>query len=587
MPVYKKTMTDLELEGVEAKKGPSHEARAKSFPVGAHVAARDQDKALESIPWGLLTLTHPDYDAPYWEECRALYSGGKTLLRNPSLMERVFPSHNAEDPQIYKERVKRAHYFPYPGAIIDSIAAGLGADPVEVLPSDQDDKEAKLSEWYQEFLKDVTKPGADRCSIHHMAVNQVREAMITGGVSWMLVDLPAAPAEENAPRDRLEQSQRGLLDPYITPIPAENVIEWQATEGKLDYIVVCDTEMRRDSILQPRGFVTKTFTIWTRALWQRYAITYDPKKPPKDDTPVPLVGEGKHKFKVVPVVRLELSEGLRAMDKLESMAREHLNKRNALSWAEYKSLFALLYEFLAPEEGTSTNPTSAAQQDEDRALSVKGQGYVNERGADDSAAFVGPDTAPFAEARDSCDQIKHEMYRVMHAMADSVEQDAGAARRSGESKAQDNAQKDVLLRELGRIARELVTSIMELIQVVKGDEDFRVGGGDSFDSVDLMSKVTEAVELVNGLPMKSPTFLRIYLERIYTLVLKGEVTEKEKAKIREELINMITLEDLMMSDGALPAPPPRPGAKDDGEGEDDDKNRPKSLPLKGGVNYKG
>ena len=177
-----------------------------------------------------------------------------------------------------------------------------------------------------------------------------------------------------------------------------------------------------------------------------------------------------------------------------------------------------------------------------------------------------------------------------HAMADSVEMTSGAARRSGDSKAEDNRQKDVLLSEFGRFAREFVSGVMDLLQVVKGDEQHRVGGGDSFDTVDLMAKVSEAVELVNGLPMKSPTFLRLYLEKVYMMVLKGEVTDKERDVIRAELVRLINEEDMMMmlGDGALPAPPPRPGEGpcDDDEGEDAEGNpRPTSLPLKG-VSYK-
>ena len=390
-----------------------------------------------------------------------------------------------------------------------------------------------------------------------------------------------------------EQEERGLLEPYLTPIPAENVIEWVEEDGDLEWLVVCDTESKRESIHHSRGMITKTFTIWSKASWSRYSITYSPKKPPKPDTPVPFVAEGVHPFGRVPFVCVKLPEGLRAMDKLESMAREHLNKRNALGWAEYKSLFALLYEFLGSEEGSSTEPVGMAQEDPDRALSIKGQGHVNERGKDDSAMYVGPDTAPFSEARKSCDQIKSEMYRVMHAMADSVEMTSGAARRSGDSKAEDNRQKDVLLSEFGRFAREFVSGVMELLQLIKGDEQHRVGGGDSFDTVDLMAKVAEAVELGNGLPMKSPTFLRLYLEKVYMMVLKGEVTDKERDVIRAELVRLINEEDMMMmlGDGALPPPPPRPGERpsdddDDDEGEDAEGNpRPTSLPLKG-VSYK-
>ena len=286
-------------------------------------------------------------------------------------------------------------------------------------------------------------------------------------------------------------------------------------------------------------------------------------------------------------MRVVLSEGLRAMEKLESMAREHFNKRCALAWAEYKSLFALLYEFLGPEEGTATQPIGMAQEDPDRALSPKGQGHVNERGSKDRAEYVGPPTAPFKEARDSCEQIKREMYRVTHSMADSVDMSSGAMRRSGESKEQDNRQKTALLREFGWYAREAVSSLMVLFQTVKGEEPHRVSGGDAFDSVDLAAKISEAVELINGVPQKSPTFLMLYLERVYTLVLQGSITDLERDAIRSELASMITIEDMMMlgdSAGATQPPPPPPRPEED---PDDDDPPPPPRPSKTQIAHRG
>ena len=95
-PTYGPTMTDQELAGLEVKgTGQSHAAKAASFPAGAHLQGKEPSAA--AIAWGLISATHPEYDAAYWEECRALYSGGKRLLRNPELMQRLFPPHFAED----------------------------------------------------------------------------------------------------------------------------------------------------------------------------------------------------------------------------------------------------------------------------------------------------------------------------------------------------------------------------------------------------------------------------------------------------------------------------------------------------------
>jgi hypothetical protein len=55
-----------------------------------------------------------------------------------------------------------------------------------------------------------------------------------------------------------------------------------------------------------------------------------------------------------------------------------------------------------------------AQTDGGRATNqVRGQGFTQVRGKDDRAEFVGPDVAPFKEARESCNDAMREMHRVM------------------------------------------------------------------------------------------------------------------------------------------------------------------------------
>ena len=74
------------------------------------------------------------------------------------------------------------------------------------------------------------------------------------------------------------------------------------------------------------------------------------------------------------------------MNKIESIARELLNKRCALSWAEFKSLYPVLYEFMQDEDPEAC--AGGVAEDNDRAVNqTRGIGYVQERAEKDRAEF--------------------------------------------------------------------------------------------------------------------------------------------------------------------------------------------------------
>jgi hypothetical protein len=535
-----------------------------------------------AIPWRIFCQRHPEYDSDLWAECRALYAGGPKLLRDKAIMERVFPEHRHEDAEVYKERVKRAHYFPYAGSIIDQLVAGLAADPVSIQPEAEENQEDadKLPEWWRDFLGDVSAKGGKRQSCQVLLLETIREALITGR-GWLLVDLPQTPEEyvEDAPDSLLAQERAGLLDPYAIGIPAEYVIDWQMdTNGELEWALLCDSEERREGLAGTRDSITKTFTWYDRLGWERYQITFKKDKPPQPDDGVPFLDRGVHPFGKVPLACLELPEGLWAMGKLESLAKEHLNKRNAVAWAEYKALYAILYEFLAPEEGSATTPTSEAQENPDRAIDqTRGQGFSQVRGHQDAAAFIGPDVAPFKEGRESCAQIMQEMHRVMFVMAQGADVGGAALRRSGESKAQDKAVSMVILRALGAYLRDLMRDVVMLVGAARKELALepRVDGAEQFDSTDVMGAVEEAVAMLNGVPMKSPTFMKAYLMRTYKAVMGDELTEDDIARIRQELEEQISAEEMAYDLSTML--PPLPDGDDDtggeGEDEDDDEDR--------------
>jgi hypothetical protein len=544
-----------------------------------------------NVQWKWLQERNPLYTHDYWQECRALYAGGQRLLGDPRVMKRVFPSNLYEAPDVHAERVKRAHYYPYAGSIIDFLLAGLGTAPLRVQFGERDEKTGayKGDEWWESFTADVTHEAEmygdsedderdpddeGGCTMHHFAVDVLREAMQCG-VAWVLCDLPRAEeGDETAPRGD---------DPYLCLIPAEGVVEWEESGGKLEWVLTHEACQKRAGLAAKRKIWTHTYTLWTDVDWVRYVVEVDPEHPISESAIIEPQDQGDHPFGRVPFERLALPEGLCAMGKLHNLAREHFNKRCAQSWAEYKSLYAVLYEFQGPEDKGAL-PTPGAQQDPERGINqIRAQGYSQIRGGDDDARFIGPDVAPFKEARESCNDTMREMHRVLYAMALSANMDNKALQRSGESKEKDEAATQVLLEAYGRILRKLVRKLLALAAKGKGQKlpPATLAGLDSFDVQGVAAAITQTVELFAGVPILSQTFKQMYLTDLYVKILGDGLTQQQVEEIRSEVEEAGTAEQALMEQGLIPgmggalsAPPPQdlPGEEDDEDdaGDEDD-----------------
>lgn len=583
------TMTDRELQHLAT--GNLMDAhRVLQAGVGlVPEGTLEDDKPAGSIPLRLLCERHSEYDAEVWADCDALYKGGKALLRNPTVMQRLFPPHNAEAPQIYAERCKRAFYLNYSGTIINSLIAGLSSDPVRLavagVAADDGPEAAKVDQWWTDWAEEVTAPGADlehRKSLHAFTCDAIRHASVKQGC-WVLADLPrVAPTDADAVTDRATQDALKLRDPYLCLLDNEAVIDWDTDDdGTIAWAIVWGVERRRADPSRDagstRGLYVHTWTVWNRTGWTMYRLEVDPNKMPHPNTPVPKVDNGPHPFTGrVPLIRLKLPDGLWSMGKLESAAREHFNKRNAVAWAEFKSLFAVLYEFMGPESPAAKVPVPEAQRDPKRAVNqVRGVAHTQRRGAGDDARYIGPDVAPFKEARESCLELMREMHRLTHTLASSANTDSAALQRSGESKKDDRTDTQVVLEAFGMYGRALVASILDLVAIGRGEEEHGLDaiGFEAFDISAVADRIAEAVQLFAGVPILSATFKRVYLERLYQVALGDDADQEMLDKIHEELQSAVTQEDIelgMAPGSGLPGTPAAPEIDPNADPEADD-----------------
>lgn len=552
-------------------------ARNAGTIVGTRALAVRPDPASLTVAYEMLQQRHPEWTISYWEECRALYAGGDRLLGNPEVMRRLFPQNLYEPVNIYAQRKARAHYFPYAGTIIDSLLAGLSSDPLRVAFGSIDKVTGDLipspdADWWRSFVEDVTneatnpdEPDANDAKegdddeegglpLHHFLIEVMREAEQTRS-AWVRVELPTVP-DGIVIDSALAEEKAGARAPYLCLVPAETVIDWEydAPTKTLTWVLTLEKTCPRLSIANKRGTMEHhVYTLWTQTDWVRYEIDVDTKSPPPNDKIIQPTATETHSFGCVPFDRITLPEGLWAMGKLHSLAREHLNKRCAMSWAEYKALFAVLYEFL-DDEGGSDIPTVGSP---DRATEqTRSQGFSQLRRKGDTAEFIGPDVAPFKEARESCNDTMREMHRVMYSMALSANMDAAAIQRSGDSKEQDHADTQVILMALGMLMRRISRVLLALVARGRGEPvpQALISGLEHFDTAGITAMIADAVAVFTGIPMKSKTMTTLYLAKLYRKIMGDEATDEQIAQMREEIEETLDAEELINAMAMAPTP---------------------------------
>jgi hypothetical protein len=503
----------------------------------------------QALTFAQLRNRHPEHDAAYWNQLRALMAGGKRLLGDTAAMDALFPRHPNEEKPVYENRRARAFNLPYAGEIVGDLVGQLAQDPPSA------NSEPKADDWYGEFMESLDGKGL---TLLGYAQAMAREAL-TVRTAWALVELPpSAAADDPTVLTVKDQEEAGLLDAWVCPLRAEAVIDWEEDdEGGLLWACVWRCFKPRLTPGSSRNRVTDVFTFYTAEEWARYEVTYDADKPPRDVDDFAPVKQGKHSFGEVPLLRLQLPEGMWAMDKLFGAARAHFQQRSAFSYAQNKGLFPLLSAFLGPEMAGGGEVPSEAQQNPGRATGqVYGVGRVHVFGKEDRLEYTSPDAAVFTVAAADLGSLRDEMHRVCSSMANAMDGSTAAVGRSGESKAQDKVQKEQVLLHLGTFLSDHLSDMLEMVARGRGDEavEWDVVGFRTFDQVSAAEAVDTATA-VGALDIPSPTFQRVFMTSVAKRVVAHDATTEQLEDIAREIQENIADEDF----ARIPA---RPGAID-------------------------
>ena len=167
------------------------------------------------LPLRMLRERHPSVDGShheYLEDIRALYAGGKFLLRNPEVFGRLFPRMAGETDPSYEERKRRAFYVNHLATVVDFIVSGLSQDPGRIRPDGEDGTDAAVDdEFLAAFEADCSPPGGEKVKFAQLLSDQGRNGLLYQRW-WTLVDMPDL-GSDYAPVSRLDQERaRGPAD---------------------------------------------------------------------------------------------------------------------------------------------------------------------------------------------------------------------------------------------------------------------------------------------------------------------------------------------------------------------------------------
>jgi len=425
------------------------------------------------------------------------------------------PKQPQDTPAIYDLRLKEASYRPYVGQIVRAYAGALFSAPY-VLRSKKNNEEVVLDDMYSEFKEDCDGQGTD---LTNFFKDRFRKALVSCSSYW-LIQSPRTIEDTELTAEELKA--RGLDRPHLVSLDTSAVLDWEvADDGSYAWVKVFNRMVRRpDPGKAP--VVVDTWSIYFQDRVDVFTLQYDPKKPPKSTTVVPLSNSYEHGFTRVPILCLRFPEGLWLLDAAADAQTEHFRLSCALGWSLRRSAYPLgVFKLENGAEVPKTGP---------------GLGVI--LGKEESFAWSEPTGSCLSILRDEIKAQKDEIYRVSQQMAMSADSSAAAVGRSGLSKLADSDAADACLRDYAYFVREAIEATFELISNAQGDADivFSVEGLTSFNSQDvetIIACATTAKEL--GIEEESDTFRVEAHCRVAELVLPADVQQDVKNKIRQEI----------------------------------------------------
>lgn len=502
----------------------------------------EQPEAFQRIallPYKTLSTLNPQCAPALWERIRLLYKGGYELKGQVSQFIVQGPNETAE---AFTYRLNRTSYIAYFGQIIDYLVAALFEEALHVTPAGDDSNPDTPGEvpdklFYPAFAKDCDRNGT--------TLAMMMRAVITTALllkrGYISVDMPQAPEAIT----RYEESKLGAGRGYCWEEQPESLIDWGiGPDGEWTWAILQRRVCEREAPWSDRSTYRERFKIWLMQAGCAECMTLETEPINVDSKPADALmlrviqQPVRTSFTKIPIVKLELPDGLWAGNKIGPLAEEILQRRSDLFGAIGQSLQEIGYIKLGPEVPGFGQPLpSEVQQDPHRGDNLlekwKAKGFVP-IGYQDEIGFASPKTQAYTVAQGGVTELRDEMYRTVTAMSMSLDSTASVVGRSGESKREDRAATEKVLLALGEYVRKAAIDVYTIISIARGETViWRAFGLSKFNLEQRVDLTTEALQL-ESIPIPSETFQTEYKTSL-AFALLPSASPETKAVIQKEI----------------------------------------------------
>ncbi len=462
---------------------------------------------------------HPEYRRQklMWRSYRDLYTGGQQFNHRAAeyLLRR-----QKEPLDVYSERLQRVFYENYIGSIIDWYSATLFRRGPAL--HFQGGNEAG-----QTFLAELT----DNCDLRGTNLTSFfrrcfSDALVTGQ-SYILIDFPQAPRTAS---NRAEEDAIGLSRAYLVRYSSEDLINWSFDQrGDFEWVVLKQSGERQLSVDSPEIVRETYWYYFDKAEYRTFRRIENVNAAPvfrmventgsNKSADVQLIGQGAHSMvrqRRVPLLTMQVSEGLWLMNKAAHLQLEHFNKSNALGWAISMGLFAM--------------PVIYSDREWNQ---IVGESYYIQLGPQDRFGWTEPEGKVYQIAAQNLETLKEEIYRVCYLSQASGEMIGGHSQ-SAASKQLDFTITQEVLRAYGDAVKDVIRNVLTAISDAREDElQITVSGLDELDIGNFATELQEATNLLQ-LGIGSPTFKRQVFQKLAFKYL-SDVRQETKDQIAQEI----------------------------------------------------
>jgi hypothetical protein len=519
------------------------------------------------LAFGILNQKHPSYRGDLWRDLGLLYRGGFDIA---ACAKHFLPQLMGEPADAYTNRLKSCSYINYLGQIIDYFAASLFVEPLQVTSAaDADDDTTAGTEvdagYYGQF--------SDDADLHGTPVSQFVRELFTAAIlkrcAYVGIDFPIT---DDVASSFAEEEKSGATRAYLVPIATEEIIDWafeddetQLIEASPDlyesqcvrgyqFVILRRVVNVRGSPEEKRGLACIEFKIWRKnedgtVTWEVYRTKpYDPKQSPDEDTAFRaddlierVIEPQPTSFSRIPIVELEIPDGLWVGNKIGPLAIEHWRRRSMLVSSENRSLLAIGFVKLGPQVSAPGGAVlSDVAQDQQRGSATTVHAAANSKGfltlaAGDDIGYAEPGGAAWKIADDQLENLIREMHRTAHQMAMSVNNNSSALVRSGVSKQEDRLATSVIMSAYADFVRDFALRLYKTIsEARKENVVWTVHGLDDYERPDRMQIFNEAAQ-EDAIQIPSPTYkkLRKYEQAMAMLMVRP--SPKTRLVIKKEV----------------------------------------------------